>query len=140
LPEIAAFLCCFNRSESFNSKSFGMLSAATKPAAECAPLLFRPPEGDLSNMIGQYSRNQQSGQADKQSRENKEQDDQLPSVKQVRHDESDGCQPCALNKFPPWYGVVQWPAFLFDQGEKAYLPCLKNGFSANLVAFSQSSQ
>ena|ERR1700693_2052661 len=117
-----------------------MLSAATKPAAECASLLFRPPEGDLSNMIEQHSRNQQSGQAGKQSRENKEQDDQLPGVKQVRRDESDGCQPCALKKFPTWYGVVHWPAFLFDQGEKVYLPCLKNVFSANLVAFGQSSQ
>jgi hypothetical protein len=69
-------------------------------AAECAPLVFRPPEGDLSNMIEQHSRDQQSGQAGKQSRENKEQDNQLPGVKQARHDESDGCQLCALEKVP----------------------------------------
>jgi hypothetical protein len=117
-----------------------MFSAATKPAAECAPLLFRPPEGELSNMIEQHSRYQQSGQAGKQNRENKEQDDQLPGVKQVRHDESDGCQSCALKKLPAWYRVVHWPAFLFDQGENVHLPRLTNGFSVNLVAFGQSSQ
>ena len=117
-----------------------MFSAATKPAAERAPLLFRPPEGELSNMIEQHSRYQQSGQAGKQNRENKEQDDQLPGVKQVRRDESDGCQPCALKKFPTWYGVVHWPAFLFDQGERSIGLGRQNGFTTNLVAFGQSSQ
>ena len=95
-----------------------MFSTATMPAAECAPLLFCPPEGELSNMIEQHSRHQQSGQAGKQSRENKEQDDQLPGVKQLRHDESGDSQPYALEKFPAWYGVVHSAASIFDQGER----------------------
>ena len=112
-----------------------MFSAATKPADECAPLLFRPPEGDLSNMIEQHSRHQQSGQAGKQSRENKEQDDQLPGVKQARHDENDGCQPCALEKFPAWYGVVHCAASLFDQGEKVHWPWLTEWLHRELGRF-----
>jgi hypothetical protein len=95
-----------------------MFSVATKPAAECALLLFGPPEGDLSNMIEQHPRYQQSGHARKQSREKKEQDDQLPGVEQMRHDESDGCQPRTLEKFPAWYGVVHCAASLVDRGER----------------------